>query len=143
MRIDSLTIRRIAQGKLKAQVRSLHDGGGLYVRPRDGGGSWMFKYQTGGALHTKGLGSVAQVGAPEAREMARQFRSGLTRGSDPLHERRQERRKQRTEQRAWSTTFKQVAEQVLTAYEASTRNATTRRSWHQRGRGQATGEAGL
>ena len=63
-RIDPLTIRRIAEGRYKPKATSLHDGGGLYIRPpENGGGSWYFRFQSGGRVHLMGLGSVAQVGA--------------------------------------------------------------------------------
>ncbi|HTG20901.1 MAG TPA: integrase arm-type DNA-binding domain-containing protein [Reyranella sp.] len=130
-RIDALTLRRIARGTYKARLRSLHDGAGLYIRLRPGGGSWVFRYQIDSALHSMGLGSVAQLGAPEARAMAADFRSALAAGNDPMHERNKERRSQRDEARAGRATFRDIAERVLVAYESSTRNPKTRRSWRQ------------
>jgi integrase len=131
-RIDALTVRRIAEGKYKPKKRALHDGGGLFLRtPESGGGSWVFRFQSGGRVHMMGLGSVAQVGAPEARDMAAQYRKLLAAGQHPLHERRQERRQQQAEVRAAGTTFREVAELVLADIEASPRSAITRRSWRQ------------
>src|SRR5260370_3782908 len=128
-RIDALTLRRIARGTYKGTRRNLHDGAGLYIRLRPGGGSWIFRYQIDSALHSMGLGSVAQLGAPEERAMAADFRSALAAGNDPMHERNKERRSQRNEARAGRATFRDVAERVLVAYESSTRNVKTRRSW--------------
>ena len=63
--------------------------------------------------------------------MAADFRSALAAGNDPMHERNKERRSQRDEARAGRATFRDVAERVLVAYESSTCNAKTRRSWRQ------------
>jgi integrase len=130
-RIDPLTLRRIGEGKYRARQRALHDGGGLYLRLRPGGGSWAFRYERDGAKVWMGLGSLQQVDAPTAREQARQFRQSLGLGEHPLYERREERRQQRAERQAASATFKAVAEQVLIAFERSTLHEKTRRSWRQ------------
>jgi len=130
-RIDALTLRRIASGKHLPNQRWIHDGGGLFLRVRQGGGSWAFRFQVNRRTHFMGLGSLAHVGAPEAREMAAQLRKARTLGQHPLQDRREERRQKRETQRANGTTFKQVAEQVLTDFEASQRHPATRRSWRQ------------
>jgi hypothetical protein len=105
--IDALTVRRVAEGKYKPKTRALHDGGGLFLRtPDSGGGSWVFRFQSGGRVHMMGLGSAAQIGAPEAREMAAQYRKLLAVGQHPLHDRREERRQRHAEQRASGTTFR-------------------------------------
>lgn len=130
-RIDPLTLRRIGEGKYRRRQRALHDGGGLYLRLRPGGGSWAFRYERDGAKVWMGLGSLQQIDAATAREQARQFRVTLGLGQHPLHERREERRRQRAERQAAGATFKQVAEQVLADFEKSTRHAKTRRSWRQ------------
>jgi hypothetical protein len=78
-----------------------------------------------------GLGSLAQIGAPEAREMAAQLRKGLVLGQHPLQERREERRQKREAQRANGTKFKVLAEQVLSDFESSQRHPATIRSWRQ------------
>ncbi|SEP45315.1 Phage integrase family protein [Rhodospirillales bacterium URHD0017] len=131
-RIDALTLRRIATGKHLPNQRWLHDGGGLFLRVRPGGGgSWAFRFQIAKRVHMMGLGSLTQVGAPEAREMAAQLRKARALGQHPLHERREERRQKREAHRASGTTFKQVSEMVLADFEQSQRHPATRRSWRQ------------
>lgn len=130
-RIDPLTVRRIGDGKYKPRQRALHDGGGLYLRLRPGGGSWAFRYERDGKPVWMGLGGVQQVDAPTAREQARQFRQSLGLGQHPLHERREERRQQRAERKAAGTTFRVMSEQVLAAFEQSNRHPKTIRSWRQ------------
>jgi hypothetical protein len=130
-RINALTLRRIAEGTLKARRGKLHDGGGLYVFLRPGGGSWVFKYQIARQARSMGLGSLAQVAAPHAREMAREYRAMVKLGDDPLHHRKVQRRQQRAEERAGRTTFRDIAQLVLADYDASAFDEKTRRSWRQ------------
>lgn len=131
-RIDALTLRRIASGRYPAKHKWLHDGGGLFLRVRPGGGgSWAYRFQIDRRVHMMGLGSLTQIAAPQARELAAQHRKSLVLGQHPLHDRREERRQRRADQRAGSATFRQVAEQVLAAFETSQRHPATIRSWRQ------------
>ena len=91
-----------ARASIKARQRALHDGGGLYIRLRAGGGSWVVPLSDrDGALHSMGLGSVA---ADRRADGARAWRGSSGQasalGSIRLHERREERRQQRAERRA-------------------------------------------
>ena len=74
-----------------------------------------------------GLGSVAQVGAPEAPARWRRSTARPSPlGGHPLHDRREERRQRRADHRASGATFKQVAEQVLADFETSQRHPARR-----------------
>src|SRR5262249_16829295 len=87
-RIDPLTLRRSGDGKYKPRQRALHDGSGLYLRLRPGGGSWAFRYERDGKKVWMGMGSLQQIDATTARKQAQQFRESLGLGQHPLHERR-------------------------------------------------------
>ena len=73
------------------------------------------------------LGSLDHVGAPDARELARQHRAGLRAGDDPLIDRRREQRARERER----TTFREVADTLLAAYDETDRHPKTRRAWRQ------------
>lgn len=130
-RINALTLGRIAKGNFQTNKRKLHDGGGLYIVFKPSGGSWCFKYQIARQVREMGLGSVAQVPAPQARELARIYRAMVKQGQDPLHHRTLERRERRAEERAARLTFREVADQVLADLENSSRAAKTKASWRQ------------
>ena len=123
-RLDALTLRRALNGTLRTTKKRLHDGGGLYLRVSPSGGSWVYRYQTNGRVRAMGLGSLAHAGAPEARELARQLRTGKATGGDPLAERRTRRRRE-----AARTSFKAAAERVLAITDASTMHPKTWRVW--------------
>lgn len=60
------------------------DGGGLYLRVRDGGSrSWVFIYQMGGRRREMGLGSDLDVSLAKAREKALAARQMVLDGEDP------------------------------------------------------------
>lgn len=86
-----------------------HDGEGLYFRVKPNGGkSWELRYKNAaGKWSWLGMGAYPEVGGELARKKARSNREQLSRGIDPLEQKRAAR--QRAEQAA-TRTFKAAAE---------------------------------
>jgi integrase len=99
-----------------------HDGGGLYLQVREGKGgltrSWAFRYTRQGRARIMGLGPLALVSLPEAREKAREARKLLQAGVDPLEAREAQRASQATPS-APSVTFQQAAQSYMDAHDAA------------------------
>jgi integrase len=67
----------------------LSDGGNLWLRVTAAGAkSWAFIYTVNHRTREHGLGSFHDISLAEARELAREARGGLTRGIDPIEQRR-------------------------------------------------------
>jgi len=60
------------------------DGGGLYLVKKGGSASWIFRYQVGAKETSMGLGPLRDFSLDEARELARDQRRLLHKGTDPL-----------------------------------------------------------
>ena len=123
----------MAEGKLTAlQVKNLTtpghhgDGGGLYLRIRDGRKVWFFRYKVQGKTHWLGLGPAGDYTLAEAREAARQCRRQLREGIDPLEARRAAKD---AAQASREMTFKAVAEAYIAAHKDTWRNAKHREQW--------------
>lgn len=131
-RISALKLQRALKGKLSPEIK--HDGGGLYLRILPSSASWIFRYQRDNVPHSMGLGTLMEVGGPEARELARQHRSALAAGLDPLLERQRERRVvevAEVEERAKLTTFKSFADPILAQLDQSQLNKKHKANWRQ------------
>jgi integrase len=59
------------------------DGGGLYIRNRNGNLAWMFRYTQDGKKREMGMGSYPAVSLASARERATAARECLAGGGDP------------------------------------------------------------
>src|SRR5262249_5710902 len=122
----------------KAHKRELepgryHDGGGLYltIQPT-GAAAWMFRYMRSGKAHAMGLGRLADVSAPIARDLAAQHRRALALGADPLVDRAVTRNAQEAEARRQANglvTFRGVAERVLAELDKSSFQKNTKQAW--------------
>ena len=86
-----------------------HDGGGLYFRVKPNGSkSWELRYKNAaGKWSWLGMGAYPEVGGELARKKARSNREQLSRGIDPLQQKRAA--KERAEQVA-TRTFRAAAE---------------------------------
>jgi Arm DNA-binding domain len=61
------------------------DGGNLYLAVSNSGAKrWVFLYEFKGKQREAGLGSCSRVSLSQAREMAAEHRSSLSKGIDPL-----------------------------------------------------------
>lgn len=101
------------------------DGGGLYMRVRKTGTrSWLYIGMINGKRREIGLGSVLDVNLSEAREKAREHRTALLAGLDPL----EEKRKIVIEAKP-KLTFGEVADDLLASIEGSFKNEVHRKQW--------------
>ena len=128
--LDRLSEKVVKNAKPKPGkfVVRLADGGGLYLQATvsKAGGinrNWIFRYELDGARHDMGLGPLGsnfgEVSLAEAREKAKEHRSKLRDGIDPLESRDDERAKVRDgveaerAKVAKAKTFKQCAEMYM------------------------------
>jgi integrase len=110
-------LTKLAVDKLRDPGR-YSDGQNLWLQiSKNGGKSWLLRYQIDGRARHMGLGPVELVTLAEARDRAHELRRDLARGIDPIEARNAERaERQRTA--AASVTFKQAAFAVIEGREA-------------------------
>jgi integrase len=104
------------------------DGGGLYLQVKNGGASWILRYQLNGRTRYMGLGPLALFGLKEARAKALDAKRLRYEGTDPLEAKHQARI------RAWlnaakAVTFQQAAEKYIAAHKAGWQNAKHADQW--------------
>jgi integrase len=121
--------------KQKATQPGRHpDGDGLYLEVAKGGtASWVLRYlvQVGPPKKERfmGLGSLRHVTLAEARQKAEEARKLRRDGVDPLNARRGQKLDKLKAAKAM--TFKQAAEQYITAQEAGWRSALHAQQWRR------------
>lgn len=135
---EGLNSARVA-ALAKAGRRGLWgDGGGLYLRTDPNRASWIYRYKVAGRERQMGLGEFSpSEGKPgltlaQARLEAARWRTVLREGRDPIAERDAHREKMRREAdtgRAAASTFRAVADAMITSREAEWRNAKHRAQW--------------
>lgn len=98
------------------------DGDGLWLQVAAGGTkSWIFRFSRNGQRKEMGLGPLRLVDVAGARAKARDCRSLLLEGRDPLEEKRAAARAKRAEA-ARFTTFDQCAAAYIAAHRAAWKN---------------------
>lgn len=108
-----------------------NDGGGLYLKVRDGGSkSWIFRYRDRftGKLRDMGLGSCRDVSLSDARDLSIEQRRLLQKSVDPLSEKKR-LRSQRKAAEGSLLTFDQVAQCCHEAKSKEFRSAKHRNDW--------------
>lgn len=99
------------------------DGDGLFlVIQASGAKSWVCRVQKNGNRRDFGLGSAAKVSLSAARERAREIRTWVEMGLDPLFERRKLN---------GIPTFRQAAAKVIASHGKSWRNEKHSKQWFQ------------
>src|ERR1700733_952363 len=124
--IERLTALSVSRAK---QAGYLADGGGLYLQvSRSGAKSWVFRYRNRhdpekkkGVPCEMGLGPVHTVGLAKARELAKEKRTFLLSGVDPINQRKAGRLEAELDA-ARAMTFKQCAVAYIAAHQASWKN---------------------
>ncbi|MED5543914.1 MAG: integrase arm-type DNA-binding domain-containing protein [Pseudomonadota bacterium] len=97
------------------------DGDGLFLLVTEAGSrSWVCRVQKNGRRRDYGLGSAKKVTLAKARELAREIRSQVHAGLDPILERRR---------REGIPTFREAAAKVFAENHKSWRNAKHRAQW--------------
>ena len=105
------------------------DGLGLYLQvTKTGSKSWIFRYQFKGKEHQLGLGSLSLVRLSLARTMAKEHRLSLSKGIDPLQQRRDTVLAKEVE-RAKLITFDDCASQFIEAHRNGWSDAKHTAQW--------------
>jgi integrase len=109
----------------------LHDGRGLYLNVgKNGGKSWLFRYELDGRARWMGLGPYPEITLARAREKGLEARRLKIEGIDPLDQRGAERQARRAKAAAGAITFQASAGRYVVAHEASW-HAMHARAWTQ------------
>jgi integrase len=105
------------------------DGAGLYLQvSKTGSKSWIFRYTRAGKQREMGLGPLHTVSLAHAREHAKNCRSTLLAGGDPLEIRKAGKLKDSLE-RAKAVTFDNCASSYIAAHRGSWKNAKHAAQW--------------
>jgi integrase len=105
------------------------DGGGLWLQvAKSGSKSWIFRFKVGGRQREMGLGGVRTVDLAKARVLARECRSLLLDGKDPIEARKAVRLADAL-QLARAMTFDQCAAAYIDAHRSGWKNAKHAEQW--------------
>jgi integrase len=107
--------------KAASRPGRMGDGDGLFLLVQPGGSkSWVCRVQKNGNRRDFGLGSTSKVSLALARERAREIRTWVEMGLDPIFERRKAE---------GIPTFKEAAAKVLAAHRKTWRNEKHEGQW--------------
>lgn len=118
-------MKRLSVSAVKSATRPgrFSDGDGLYLVVQPGGSkSWVCRVQKAGNRRDFGLGSASKVSLADARERAREIRSQVEIGLDPLFERRKAQ---------GIPTFREATAKVLAAHRKTWKNEKHEAQWQQ------------
>jgi len=118
-------MKRLSNSAVKSASRPgrFSDGDGLYLVVQPGGSkSWVCRVQKAGNRRDFGIGSAAKVSLGDARERAREIRSQVEMGLDPLFERRKAQ---------GIPTFREATAKVLAAHRKTWKNEKHEAQWQQ------------
>ena len=118
-------MKRLSVSAVKSASRPgrFSDGDGLYLVVQPGGSkSWVCRVQKAGNRRDFGIGSAAKVSLGDARERAREIRSQVEMGLDPLFERRKAK---------GIPTFREATAKVLAAHRKTWKNEKHEAQWQQ------------
>lgn len=105
------------------------DGAGLWLQVANSGSkSWIFRFTIAGKQREMGLGGLRTVDLAKARVLARECRSLLLDGKDPIEARKAVRLADEL-QRARAMTFDQCAAAYIDAHRSSWKNAKHADQW--------------
>lgn len=123
-------MHRLTEKRVERAKPGRHcDGGGLILKvTASGRKTWVFRFERRGRERWAGLGSLRDVSLADAREAARQARTLLREGKDPIDVRRMELAAQEAA-RAGSRTFRQCTEGFFRDHAAKWRHRATRVSF--------------
>src|SRR5450631_1696398 len=123
--LSSLEVRRLSRPG-RWSVGGV-DGLGLQVT-QSGTQSWVLRFRIGARQREMGLGSFPTVGLAAAREKARQLRSIVGDGGDPIAI-IEARESAALAERQTQKTFSEVAERYIAQHERSWKNAKHQAQW--------------
>ncbi len=119
MRVRTLH-KLTARGVATAGPGMHSDGGGLFLRVKGNGRSWVFRYTERGRKREKGLGPASAVSLAEARKRAAAAREAVTDGRDPIDGGTAARE---------AVTFEQAMASYITAHHQTWSNAKHSAQW--------------
>lgn len=125
------TIGKLTALKIARELpKGMHaDGAGLYLHvSASGTKSWIYRYSIRGKAREMGLGSLTALGLADARIKAGECRALRQGGIDPIEERKIEWA-QAALDAAKVITFKEAAEQYITAHRLGWKNAKHASQW--------------
>ncbi|WP_333823635.1 tyrosine-type recombinase/integrase [Pinisolibacter sp.] len=125
----ALTTTAIQAAKPGPKIRTLTDGRGLQLRILPSGvKTWRVDYRIGGKRSSLPLGRWPEISLAEARDLAREARRLVERGTDPLQDRK---RVAREAEAGRAVTFRVVADELLDKLTREGKAATTlaKRRW--------------
>jgi integrase len=126
MKSCQLTTRRVSTVKKQGHYG---DGGGLYLQvSKYGTRAWVFRWTTNGRTREMGLGGLNTFTLKEARDRARECRQLVSKGLDPIDDRRAKRDASRAET-AKRLTFKEAAERYVAAHRDEWRSQVHAGQW--------------
>ena len=127
MKTSQLTSRKV---QTATEPGYYGDGGGLYLQVSNyGTRNWVFRFMIAGRAREMGLGSVNTFTLKEAREEARSCRQLVTRGVDPIEERRKKRDLARAAT-GEAMLFKDASQRFLEVHSDGWRNLKHRQQWN-------------
>ncbi|MEC7888903.1 MAG: Arm DNA-binding domain-containing protein, partial [Pseudomonadota bacterium] len=107
--------------KAASRPGKLGDGDGLYLVVKSSGTkSWMVRVQKNGNRRDFGLGGASKISLAVARERAREVRTWVELGLDPLFERRKAE---------GIPTFREATAKVLAQHRSTWRNEKHEQQW--------------
>jgi len=102
---------------------------GLYLYVNDAGArSWVLRMMVGLKRRHIGLGGYPTVTLAQAKQVARQLRDEVSKGNDPIEQRKENASRLRAQQ-ASAITFEKAAEGYLDTHGDSWKNAKHRAQW--------------
>lgn len=105
------------------------DGGGLYLRVKEGGTrSWIFRFTISKRPREAGLGAFPAVTLEAARKIAAAHRELVEEGVDPIAKRHAARETDRLNA-AQAMTFRQCAQSYISTFEPTWKNSKHRAQW--------------
>lgn len=122
-------INRLSDIKVKAlKAEGMNaDGNGLYLRvTASGSKGWIFRYKRAGRSRDMGLGSYPGISLAHARDMAGDARALVSRGLDPIEERKA---KVAPPAPVHIVDFDEAARRYIAANEPSWRSVKHRQQW--------------
>ena len=101
---------------------------GLALQVRGSARSWVLRARIGGNVRDIGLGGYPGATLAMAREAAREFRTQIARGIDPIQQRREQQDALRAAQ-GMRLTFSEATRRFLADKEGAWKNAKHRQQW--------------
>lgn len=118
-------LNKLSATAVKSAGDGMHsDGGGLFLRVKNGRKSWVFRFTRDGRKREMGLGGLDTVTLAKARTAATEARQQVSEGLDPIAE-----RDRPTEVDTVVVTFRQAVTQFLDANAPTWKNAKHRQQW--------------